>query len=319
MVAKLRALAVPGQTLGTAASRSVLASVTLLVAEFLQKEARTTGDRIPFWKHLNASPSDVARIYVDLVASNPSGVLSNLPRINAKPGVGREGLFNGLLFQRYALNHVKLHEDLRIIANGQVHELNARLTTSSGGLIDAHAADLNLIGKFGAPRRATNFWLSTPREEGAEIPTLATVDRAAQYDWDEWIDCAYVSPLILGDQAKTLYWTIAVGLEVKRPGAAASGLSPQIGGMLGRIQESDMVRMALDGSNAFTFVPARAFVFLPESRWLVGATPSLTNTPEYDFVSTKRGGYPEAYLRLRIRFDTSPVDRLSTLLFNAVL
>jgi hypothetical protein len=265
------------------------------------------------------TPAEVARVFVEMVGANPKGVLSNLPRgPGAKPGTGREGNFNGWLFQRYALNHVDLHRDLRGIARGHVADLNQRLASSSGLLYDPHEVQLSVTGRFGAPQRATDFWLSAPRTSKEPTP-LAKVKPDAKYAWDEFMDCAYVSPLIVPGQKAVVHWTVAVGLEVKRPRAAASDLSRQVGEMLGRMQDSDMLRMTLDGTPDPVLVPTRAFVFVPESRWLVGATRSLKNTPEYDFADSRSGGYPEAYLRMRVRFDTGPIDRLSALLFRARL
>jgi hypothetical protein len=322
MIARLRELAVAEQSMTKAAYAALRTSVTVMVADFLEREARVKvpgGDRTPFWRNLNATPAEVARVYVELVGANPKGVLSHLPRgPGAKAGTGREGAFNGWLFQRYALNHVELHRDLRAIARGHVADLNQRLGTSSGLLFDPHEVGLDLRGRFGRPQRATDFWLSARRK--AKTPTpLADVDPEADYVWEEFMDCAYVSPLIIPQQKGIVYWTIAVGLEVKRPAAAAADLSRQVGEMLGRMQDSDILQMSLDGSQNPLKIPTRAFVFVPESRWLVGATRSLANAPEYDFVGSESGGYPETYLRMRIRFDTGPIDRLSSLLFRAVL
>ncbi|MDX2849224.1 hypothetical protein PV342_12295 [Streptomyces sp. PA03-3a] len=326
MVRLLREHAVAGQSLGTPAWTARREFLIQKVVEYLKKKARASalagGDYIPFWMHLGcASPVKAAIVVVDMVAENPKGVLSNLPRVNAKPGVGREGLFNGLLFERLANNHVVLHQDLRNISEAHVGDLNSRLASSSTRLIDVHGLgpDLDPRGTFGPPQRATNWWLSKPRGEGKEAPFLKDVAPAEAYAWKEWLDCAYVSPLIVPGRSKIVYWTISAGLEIKRPAAADSGLSRQIGQMLGRLQASDMVRMTLDGAAVSTPVPARAFIFLPESRWLVGATGSLKNTTDYDFVSTSSGGYLETYLRLRIRFDTTPIDQLTALLFRAVL
>jgi hypothetical protein len=146
MVAGLRALAVAG----TSPHRT---DSIKLVEDYLTREARKSGsaggDRIPFWIHLNASPAYVARVFVDMVTSNPHGVLSNLPRVG-KPGVGREGEFNGWLFQHYTLNHVVLHRDLLQISAQQVAELNRVLAVASGELMDALALPLNLSGSLGA-------------------------------------------------------------------------------------------------------------------------------------------------------------------------
>jgi hypothetical protein len=316
LVAELRRLA-----LADAASAAALrASLTVMVADFLEREARTQRPgATPFWQDLAMTPTEVARVFVAMVGENPKKVLSKLPRgPGARAGTGREGNFNGWLFQRYALHHVELHKELVHIAGGHILDLNGRLAASSGGLFDAHETPLNLSGRFGAPHRATDFWLSA-RRTAKRPPKLSEVDPTAGYDWDEFMDGAYVAPLLVPGQQNILFWTVAVGLEVKRPAAAAADLSRQVGEMLGRMQDSDMLSMTLDGSTTPVLVPTRAFVFVPESRWLVGATRSLHDTPEYDFVSSTSGGYPESYLRLRVRFDTGPIDRLSGLLFRARL
>ena len=321
MVARLRELAVPVTSLGKTALAKQRRSLIVTVAEYLERQARAARTKgspeVGFWVHLDTTPEHVAGVFVDMVAANPKGVLSNLPRAG-KEGVGREGEFNGWLFQRYVMHHKTLHADLRLLAVGHVQELNARLAVPASGLIDVQGEALTALGgEFRTPRLAQDFWLSAPRT-AKSAPKLEEVDLTADQDWDEWMDGAYVSPLLLPGKATGTYWTIGTGLEVKRPGAA-SKFSRQLGSMLGRLTESDVVKMTLPDRATPLVLPARAFVFLPDSRWLVGATRTLTGVPQDDYVFTRAGGAPETYLRMRIQFDTTGIDRLSTLLFRAVL
>jgi hypothetical protein len=243
--------------------------------------------------------------------------MRNLPR-RGRPGVGREGSFNGALFQTLLTNHVALHRQLSTTATDHTIELN-RLITSSGAIIDLDGNPLDLTGSFGRPVKAVDFWLSSPTGRPPRPLDELRLLGDSDFEWDEFIDCGYITTLKPGRGMTAPWWSLAVGLEIKRPAAAASDMSGQLGSQLGRLSESEMIKMRIAGSDQPLIAPTRALAFAPDNRWLIGATASLTNHEDYAFVTTRQGGYPETYLLISLLMDTSSIDRLSGLMFRAKL
>lgn len=199
------------------------------------------------------------------------------------------------------------HRDLQRLATGHVAGLNQLLVTPGRTpLLGADGAPIDLgTGRFGRPVRAVELATGVPGKDATA--------------WSSFVDGAYLSPFVPRGASVPTAWALVVGIEVKRPGASGA-LTRQLGEHLDRLvgRNASFVRWRLpDGTESDPLAVDR-LVFSQQYRDLVGASGSLTGTPEYRFVSTDRGGYDEFFLRYDLVMDTSGIDDLSAALFRLV-
>lgn len=250
-----------------------------------------------------ASEQILARVFMDMMrrAGYARYTIQRLRSVAAgrySRTAGLRSLFVGECFELLAQHLKGLQADLKSMAHDLLDDMVATLkgtaATPRPPLLDGNGNVMNLQGTFGPVRKLIDI-----------------IELAPGGDKLKFIDFMYVAEFIPADGSPKRL-AILLEAEFKMPGAAR-GLRKQIGKALGRFTTADGITGVFEDGTPATYTRDK-LIFSQAATTRTGISPG--STPDVRYVITTKGGYQEAFLRIKVEVDVDELYRLVNLLFT---